>query len=31
MFICFYEALKRWDAQVHHVLNKLKPDFVLVF
>ena len=27
----FFQVLKRWNAQVHHVLNMLKPDFVLAF
>ena len=26
-----FEVLKRWNARVHHVLRKVKPDFVLAF
>ena len=27
----FFEVLKIWNAQVPHVLNKLKPGFALAF
>ena len=31
VYFFFFEVLKRCNAQVHHVLNKLEPDFVLAF